>query len=772
MIIITTARSSSSQGATVKHVEKLASVLVPQDCYHERKSVSNHSSSILSLTQNDHKYEGVIVNCTILQAITLEDQVFILTSDYLLKLTEGLINDRVSVIDTDEVTLFTAREVTGIDPIIMICYESPHCIFYNSGNLSDSKSFPLLSLPIVDPDNFEFDSNYSYHLNPIGKSGLKSCRTLEHFYLTSNVEADKAEKNYPSIKNIQMFNFLNNYRDIIYFFQSNKSSYLVSYDNILTVTEIHENNSKIIKTKRNFKCDKPVASFYDPKLNRLHIMIRNKSNYQHGWVDVSDENLNSITFTPITNKIQQFKEFYVTDRHKIVLNLGKEILMIDGNNTERLVSSDNSISLLLSQNSPLSFYTISISSLRDNTRLLIYSSVIGLILILIITIGIIFSSRKLRGLILRRANNGNIKMNSFADGAGESVSLQSRSQNRPIFIFSDSLSDIVILTKGAFGEVAKGIFNDGINRHEVAIKSLLRFDIEKVKREAEIACSLNHPNVLALIGISFDDKIQQLKLVLPFMKNSDLASYLEKNHGEITGKDLKSFALQIISGMIYLISEDKGHPSIIHRDLATRNCMVDSDLTIKVADFGLSRYLDETKLDIRRSMHTSLVPSNGAPESKRRNIFNEKTDVWSFGLLLMDLFAGEVPSKILEISSVCFSSVPNLRPTFVDLAKMVKKLSNSDFELSRDTIDSTFSDINNCISEERSSFQSSIRDKEDRDKIDSGLVSGQHCAIKNDSSKILSSSVTDCDSPFSLSIYPQSPHLKLTKLSNGYTVLS
>lgn len=56
---------------------------------------------------------------------------------------------------------------------------------------------------------------------------------------------------------------------------------------------------------------------------------------------------------------------------------------------------------------------------------------------------------------------------------------------------------------------------------------------------------------------------------------------------------MRSFALQIVSGMTYLVSDDQGHPSTIHRDLAARNCIVDADLTIKIADFGLSRHLNK-----------------------------------------------------------------------------------------------------------------------------------------------------------------------------------
>lgn len=252
----------------------------------------------------------------------------------------------------------------------------------------------------------------------------------------------------------------------------------------------------------------------------------------------------------------------------------------------------------------------------------------------------------------------------------EPLTIRSSIQNHPIFIFNDALSNIVKISHGAFGEVCKGTYYDGTTQHDVAIKTLFQFDAEKLREEAEIAASLEHPNVLQIIGICFDPNSQTLKLVLPFMENGDLASYLEKNlHKTLRGKGsiLRSFALQIASGMAYLVSDDRGHPSIIHRDLKARNCMVNRAREVKIADFGLSRHLDESRGRIKNSFGSSLIPSNSAPESMSDLIFNEKTDVWSYGTVLLELFGLNiltVPRRIFYLMRRCHSMNADERPTF------------------------------------------------------------------------------------------------------------
>ena len=91
-----------------------------------------------------------------------------------------------------------------------------------------------------------------------------------------------------------------------------------------------------------------------------------------------------------------------------------------------------------------------------------------------------------------------------------------------------------------------------------------------------------HKNVLSLIGVCFDGS--EPMLVLPFMENGDLLTYIRSEDNSPTLRDLLHFAMDVAGGMAYLSGL-----RYVHRDLAARNCMMDRERRIKVADFGLTR---------------------------------------------------------------------------------------------------------------------------------------------------------------------------------------
>jgi serine/threonine protein kinase len=117
--------------------------------------------------------------------------------------------------------------------------------------------------------------------------------------------------------------------------------------------------------------------------------------------------------------------------------------------------------------------------------------------------------------------------------------------------------------------------------------------ISEFIHEAYIMTRLQHENLLRILGITFFGEEKQLSLVTDFMKNGSLLDYLRNNRevfqrldsNEITIK-LNSFAKQIFQAMLYL--EEK---SIIHRDLAARNCLIGENDNLKVADFGLTKFV-------------------------------------------------------------------------------------------------------------------------------------------------------------------------------------
>nr|XP_006820954.1 PREDICTED: hepatocyte growth factor receptor-like [Saccoglossus kowalevskii] len=234
---------------------------------------------------------------------------------------------------------------------------------------------------------------------------------------------------------------------------------------------------------------------------------------------------------------------------------------------------------------------------------------------------------------------------------------------------------------------------------EVAIKTLHEGSSIKDSipflREGVFMKDFKHKNVLRLIGVCLHQKECPL-VILPYMKNGNLLGYIRNPEKEPTVRDLITFGLQAAEGMKYLSSL-----KFVHRDLAARNCMLDDELNVMVADFGLSRDIYEQEYYSAKDKHTKLPVRWMSLESLERNIYNTKTDVWSFGVVIWELMTRGVtpyPSvdnwdiakylrkgkrlmkpqycsdELYDIMLDCWSIEPEKRPTFSDLVYQLKKL--------------------------------------------------------------------------------------------------
>ncbi|XP_038066433.1 hepatocyte growth factor receptor-like [Patiria miniata] len=199
------------------------------------------------------------------------------------------------------------------------------------------------------------------------------------------------------------------------------------------------------------------------------------------------------------------------------------------------------------------------------------------------------------------------------------------------------------LGQGAFGTVYRAVLNNWSSGEQriVAVKTVEDPDPPKVVqflKEGLSMKSFNHPNVLKLLGLTFDRSGQPL-IVIPFMANGDLKSFLVKQKQNLSHTHLTMFAYHVALGMEYLAEQQ-----FVHRDLAARNCLVDDKLVAKIADFGLSRDLDESDYYTSGDKHAKLPIKWMAPESMERKVYDTKTDVWSYGVLLWELFSrGRTP---------------------------------------------------------------------------------------------------------------------------------
>ncbi|XP_055017667.1 discoidin domain-containing receptor 2 [Boleophthalmus pectinirostris] len=227
------------------------------------------------------------------------------------------------------------------------------------------------------------------------------------------------------------------------------------------------------------------------------------------------------------------------------------------------------------------------------------------------------------------------------------------------------------LGEGQFGEVhlceAEGLLEVlGSSRSDsrsvlVAVKQLRPDATSQARndflKEIKIMSRLNDPNIIRLLCVCVTS--DPLCMVTEYMENGDLNMFLSQREIEstlthannipsVSLAELLHMSVQIASGMKYLASLN-----FVHRDLATRNCLLDRRLTIKISDFGMSRNLYSS--DYYRIQGRAVLPIRWmAWESILLGKFTTASDVWAFGVTLWEMFTlcKEQPYSLLSDEQV------------------------------------------------------------------------------------------------------------------------
>ena len=292
--------------------------------------------------------------------------------------------------------------------------------------------------------------------------------------------------------------------------------------------------------------------------------------------------------------------------------------------------------------------------------------------------------------------------------------------DKPLSVSIGNIKEISHLGNGNFGKVVlaqtvglmpKDLGLDSEAPYTLIAVKKLKLSASKHTREAfdkevKFMSRLNHPNVIKLLGVCTDEVAPFL--MMEYMTNGDLNQYLNgfhsigdgnsENANSISTSRLFHIITQIASAMQYLASQN-----FVHRDLATRNCLVGSKDSIKVSDFGMSRSLYESDYYVI-SGH-AILPIRWMATECFYGKFSAKTDVWAFGVTMWEIFTlckkppyshledrevveeaikgpnrvllkcpRECPEKLFVIMKKCWVHEAEQRPTFDELFKLLSSI--------------------------------------------------------------------------------------------------
>uniref|UniRef100_A0A8C8YJM4 Tyrosine-protein kinase n=1 Tax=Prolemur simus TaxID=1328070 RepID=A0A8C8YJM4_PROSS len=248
------------------------------------------------------------------------------------------------------------------------------------------------------------------------------------------------------------------------------------------------------------------------------------------------------------------------------------------------------------------------------------------------------------------------------------------------------------LGRGYFGEVWEGLWRGSV---PVAVKVIRSADVKlaDLAKEIQTLKSLRHERLIRLHAVCSAG--EPVYIVTELMRKGNLQAFLGSPEGQaLSPLLLLSFARQVVEGMSYLEQQ-----RIVHRDLAARNVLVDDGLACKVADFGLARLLKD---DVYSPRSGSKIPIKWtAPEAATYRVFSQKSDVWSFGVLLYEVFTygqcpyegmtnhetlqqilrgyrlprpAACPAEVYVLMLECWRGSPEERPAFAVLQERLRAL--------------------------------------------------------------------------------------------------
>ena len=196
---------------------------------------------------------------------------------------------------------------------------------------------------------------------------------------------------------------------------------------------------------------------------------------------------------------------------------------------------------------------------------------------------------------------------------------------------------------------------DIVDNKEVAVK-ILKDEfvgndefLRRFRNESKAVATLSHPNIVKIFDVNFGDRIQYI--VMEYVDGITLKEYIEQNT-VLKWKDAVHFVVQILRALSH--AHDKG---VVHRDIKPHNIMLLSDGTIKVMDFGIARFArDEGKTGDMAIGSVHYI----SPEQARGDFTDERSDIYSTGIMLYEMLPGHLPFEGESLEKVAVMQMQSM----------------------------------------------------------------------------------------------------------------
>ncbi|KAF1885234.1 hypothetical protein Lal_00029123 [Lupinus albus] len=255
----------------------------------------------------------------------------------------------------------------------------------------------------------------------------------------------------------------------------------------------------------------------------------------------------------------------------------------------------------------------------------------------------------------------------------------------------DNFSSANKIGEGGFGSVYKGLLKDGKVAAIKVLSAESRQGVREFLTEINVISEIEHEYLVKLYGCCVEG--DQRILVYNYLENNSIAqTLLGGGYSDIqfNWRTRTTICIGVARGLAFLHEEVRPH--IVHRDIKASNILLDKDLKPKISDFGLARLIPSHLTHVS----TRVAGTIGylAPEYAIRGQLTRKADIYSFGVLLVEItwelyeqgelirlvdislngfFDAEEACRILKIALLCTQDNPKLRPSMSSVVKMLNR---------------------------------------------------------------------------------------------------